>query len=211
MCYATAMAVRYVKGSLFTQHVAGEASAYLAPNRGAGARALYAAGFFDAGDLLATTMVANRAPVDTCIYPLLFLYRHAVELAVKQIAADISALLGIAAPAPGQHNPQVYWQWLRPHLDGFDLVGRGDRDAVTLDEVDDIVTDLVAVDPDGQAGRYDVTSRGMPTLDGFGSINIVAFHTAMTKMHAAMNFWLHETQDRRAEVEQRRRARGKGC
>jgi hypothetical protein len=75
----------YRQGGIFSSGPSDEPHSYVGINRGENAFGLYAGGFFDAAEQLAQSMLQNRGKVDLNIYPLIYLYRHGTELALKQL------------------------------------------------------------------------------------------------------------------------------
>lgn len=55
---------------------------------------IYAAGYKDAADVLITALAAQKAPIDSVIYPLVFLYRQGLELKLKLILPLARSLVG---------------------------------------------------------------------------------------------------------------------
>ncbi len=207
------MADRYVKGSLFSPDKEQEAAAYLVPNRGPSADALFASGYFEAAALLAQLMIKNAAPVDTTIYPLVFLYRHAVELALKQLLRDFSAIaqkeILPRKKMTSTHDLMLLWGGLSPWLGSLDPSGDPDAPRIALDEVQDVISDFAKVDPDGQAARYDTDTKGKQTLNRFDSINIESLARGMALVHEAAIYWLREVSEERASLDLSRRDRPK--
>src|SRR5690348_5019041 len=53
---------------------------------------LYADGYFDAAELVATSALSGRRK-DALIYPLCFLYRHSLEVALKEVIRKVERLI----------------------------------------------------------------------------------------------------------------------
>ena len=104
---------RYVKGSLCSPF-AGGPYAYLDPNR-AGPLHAYALGYLEAAITLGES--AMRRPSDLAFYPLLHLFRHGVELALKQLAYDVAKYKGASEGPKLNHLIEGLWDQLRPGLD----------------------------------------------------------------------------------------------
>jgi hypothetical protein len=101
-----------------------EPNAYVGLNRGEGAFGLYAAGFFDAGEQLARAMMQNGGKVDLSIYPLVYVYRHGTELALKQLARSFGEIFrgDTASELAGlkgneKHSLARLWERVRPNID----------------------------------------------------------------------------------------------
>ena len=180
---------------------AGRAMAYLAPNRTGDTFHLYADGFFDAGHQLAKSMLRSEGKVDLNVYPLVYLYRHGVELALKQLAMSFgeifrgdpeSELEGLKGNE--RHSIKKLWNRVKPNIESaIDLAGPdpefpGD---VPVQEVDEILEELHQYDPGGVVFRYPTSIKGDPHLADVEYINIHVFHQAMLRMTEALSAWLH--------------------
>ena len=70
---------------------------------------LYATGYKTAADMLATNVVEHRSRQDTLVYPILFLYRQYVELALKEIIRSALVYLERDRAAPKHHDLGQLW------------------------------------------------------------------------------------------------------
>ena len=145
----------------------GASTAELLSNRGDPTS--YVHGYFAAAMHLAEDMNANRVPVDTVAYPMLYLFRHALEIGFKALLRGYSFELKHDKPLGKKgHSLAQLWKDLRPLLDIDDFAGRLDparsSASVTVDDIDALVRCLDAVDPNGEAARYDTTLNGEFTM-----------------------------------------------
>ncbi|RYZ17931.1 MAG: hypothetical protein EOO70_00475 [Myxococcaceae bacterium] len=209
------MVIGYVKGSLFSAHRRqGEPSAYLSPNRGPLAKMLYAWGYFETASTLGRQMLRNHAPVDTAIYPLVYLYRHGVELALKQLAHDLAVIACeqvVSAKKMGQHNLLALWGPVQSWLETAEYTLAEDAPRMELHEAAAVIEDLDAVDPDGQAARYDARKDGTHTLNTFETLNIQTLVDGMEGLSEFLHFWTQRMLDERLHLEQQRRERQGSC
>jgi hypothetical protein len=102
----------------------------------------------------------RRTPVLPCV----FLFRHAVELAIKQLIADMFVVAGKAVPEKvlsREHGLAVLWGLLKSDLDAWLDTRRYDAEPMPdSGEVDEIVADLDPIDLKGVAFRYATTTGG---------------------------------------------------
>jgi len=49
----------------------------------------YASGYFEAGAILVRNLAGSSRDIDILIYPLVFLYRHAIEASLKHLGSRI--------------------------------------------------------------------------------------------------------------------------
>jgi len=136
----------------------------------------YAEGYRRAGDILAKELGADpRCGLDFLVYPLVFLYRHAIELQLKGIMRDGTRLLR-QQPVPRKerehHGLEALWGLARQILEK--VWPEGDPDL--LSRIAKVIGELSAADPDSQAFRYDRDKSGHRTKSMLTHVNIAQFH-----------------------------------
>jgi len=118
---------------------------------------LMSEGYQHSANTLVETALENPAQMDVLIYPILFLYRHALELNLKYIINIYGRHVGVD-PIWNSHDFRVLWPRFLAVLDGF---GTDDPD-----KADDIVGGVIAqfgnVDPNSFSNRYPHDTRGNP-------------------------------------------------
>ncbi len=138
---------------------------YMPPGEAA---TLYATGFREGADLLVDSAMESRCTRDTIIYPVVFLYRHYLELHLKLALELLRAVRGDDRPAPMTHNLGKLWRELRRELharwpDAFA------RDA---GKVDRCIEQFSDADPASTAFRYASKKDGTPSVAHLTHINI---------------------------------------
>lgn len=81
---------------------------------------IYAAGYKDAADALVEVLVNRKAPLDSVIYPLVFLYRQGLELELKLILPLARHLAGKHVASDYRHGLMPLWQELKLILQELD-------------------------------------------------------------------------------------------
>ena len=118
---------------------------------------LMAKGYRRSADTLVDRALADWREKDILIYPILFLYRHALELNLKYIINVYGHHVGVD-PVWNSHDFQVLWPRFLEVLDGF---GTDDPD-----QADQIVGGVIAqfgnVDPGSFSHRYPCDRFGNP-------------------------------------------------
>jgi hypothetical protein len=180
---------RYMKGSLCSPY-AGGAYAYLDPNR-AGPLHAYALGYLEAAITLGESAI--RRPSDLAFYPLLHLFRHGVELALKQLAYDIAKYKGESEGPTLDHLIAGLWRQLKPDLDQWIESRRyGGEAPPESTEFDDIVADLVCVEPTGFPSRYPTTRQGTNIHPPLSTVDFGKFLHAVRRSESTLRTWMHE-------------------
>lgn len=118
----------------------------------------FATGFrFSAGVLL-EKFEETGYDQDFLALPVLYLYRHYAELALKDVIFDAAALLGQRPSIQNEHDLRNLWRTARELLNKLDL-----EDAAT-DAVEELMNVLGAVDPKSMTFRYPVDTSGRVML-----------------------------------------------
>jgi hypothetical protein len=180
---------RYVKGSLCSPY-AGGAYVYLDPNR-AGPLHAYALGYLEAA--ITFGEAAIRRPSDLAFYPLLHLFRHGVELALKQLAYDITKYKGAGDGPTLDHLIAGLWRQLKPDLDQWIESRRyGGEAPPESTEFDDIMVDLVRVEPTGFPSRYPTTKAGADIHPQLSTIDFAKFVHAVRRSESTLRTWMYQ-------------------
>ena len=116
---------------------------------------------------------------DFLVYPIIYLYRHHIEITLKSIVRTAYSLLDQEVTDKGSdllisHDLSKLWTLASSLLNAAYKIA--DNSAVPLDDLEGIesyIRQLHEHDPDGQRFRYATTRKGTPSLRlGLTSINI---------------------------------------
>lgn len=120
----------------------------------------YILGYRRAADAVFALTQTLARPVDSVCFPLLFLWRHLIELQFKFLIG-LAAKIDPDVPAyPRTHDLVALWALLRPLLLEF---GSSDEDALA---VDDLIEELAQIDPGSFDFRYPENKKDEPSLAG---------------------------------------------
>ena len=129
---------------------------------------IYAAGYKDAADALVAALAERKTSLDSVIYPLVFLYRHGLELQMKLILPLARRLAGKEPVADHKHGLMPLWIELRRHLEQLDPRD----DDQELAAIEDFIRQLDTVDPGSFAFRYPTTKKGEVSLPELRHVNV---------------------------------------
>jgi len=115
----------------------------------------YAICFREAGDILVERGVDTRMQ-NFVAFPALYCYRHALELAMKDVVYEWERTTTGEFELLGTHDLDSLWRRTRTALEG--AWPEGDR--TQLDRMEDIVGELASIDLGGEQFRYDLDRRG---------------------------------------------------
>lgn len=118
----------------------------------------YAMSYKEAADALVENIERTGRGADSMVYPVLFLYRHYVELMLKGLIGMGKTFQGQKPDYPKSHLIDVLWRKCRPILESaFPEGDRRDDEAVER-----CMKELAQVDPKGEAFRYPEDQHQQP-------------------------------------------------
>lgn len=129
----------------------------------------YATGYKDAGDIVADHAIRHRYGLDTLIYPILFLYRHYLEIRIKEIIQQGNRLLRGKAPAPHGHRLINLWEACSRIIT---KVWPEEESGESVRSINRCIRELSRVDPTSEAFRYSRLRKGRKSLAGITHINV---------------------------------------
>lgn len=205
----------YRRGDLLTGVGPGQACFHLAPNRGWDDRhnpklgqdssfRYIAEGFFGAGESLAQSCLHNEGKIDFKFYPLLYLYRHGAELALKQFLRWRAALSReqLRDGKPTGHGIVELWEMLRPEAGTstvmFDEILQNrlaDPDATfaapySVADVDALLRDIDDLDEESFAFRYPKTKRGEVLLPQVNAVGVRTATDTLVPLGTTLVAWM---------------------
>lgn len=140
----------------------------------------YARGFHIGGQILADHVFESGHGMDVLIFPIVFCYRHHIELMLKRLI-DKGARLAkkiLTKPettAVTKHRLDPLWNILRPIL----KAAIPSLPSKALMGIDSYIQQLKQVDPKGESFRYEVSKEGEHHLADLRHVNVRIFAEAM--------------------------------
>jgi len=128
----------------------------------------YKNGFRIAAGRLALHVCETHSDQDSLVYPILYLYRHHLELVLKDIFRSSAQLLGrpLAAHDEGllkRHDLVPLWEGIVPLLDSVcKVAGQVPLPAEDIEGVRSYLAQVKEHDPDGQRFRYATVPEKSP-------------------------------------------------
>lgn len=149
----------------------------------------YAEGYRRAGQILADHVIQNRWDTDFLVYPIMFLYRHNVELQVKRlIPLGASVMDQPINPADEKaltesHDLNRLWSIFKPILSKAAKGGLF-LPVNDIDAIGSYIRQLHEIDQGSFAFRYVVTKTGAPSIDKekLPHINVSVLAECMEKL-----------------------------
>ena len=129
--------------------------------------ALMASGYEMSASTLVDQALENSSLLDFLVYPIVFNYRHFIELRLKGIIADFGLSVGVE-PIWSSHSLSVLWNAFAQVLDGY---GTPDPD-----EADEVVAGLIQefskIDPGSFSFRYPCDTHGESLVLPFKEVDL---------------------------------------
>lgn len=146
----------------------------------------YAEGYLEAAKLLARIVIYSQSKMDTLVYPIIYLYRHYLEIKLKDLIRHGANITGTTIDEKlerelGEHNLMVLWNRFKPFFkevsgynDSFEDVKKG---------IESYINQIHAIDPKSFTFRYDRPKNStVHNLEKFERINIFHFCQNMEKL-----------------------------
>lgn len=137
---------------------------------------LYAEGYRQAAERVFESWRAQRD--DCLVYPIVFLYRHYVELRLKELLQSAEQLLELERNWQSNHKIAELWEVLKKLLQKI----APSEPACDLQNAERLVIELATRDPDSFEFRYPETKDGRKYLADLERIDLVNFCDAMRKL-----------------------------
>lgn len=141
---------------------------------------LYTIGYKKAGDILVRYVMERGEDQDMLIYPIVFVYRHYIELRLKEIIKEGRILLDKPGSFPEHHKILDLWNVAKDiALKVFE------NDIKDIAYAEHIIKEFHKIDPDSFAFRYPTEKAkngGEKTLEGITHINIRRLSEHVTEL-----------------------------
>jgi hypothetical protein len=136
-----------------------------------------ARGYKLAGDALVCNFLGNHRDYDNLIYPILFCYRHYIELTLKEIGRKYGPWVEVPFPEKGNHNLLGLWELFLKVAAAFG----NDLQYEAAVAVASCIAELAKVDPNNAVAfryaHYNRTNKLIPLE--FGTIDLDNLHDVM--------------------------------
>ncbi len=120
----------------------------------------YARGYLESADVLSRAIEKDPHRMRWLAAPMMFLYRHHIELHLKSLLRECGELLDEPQSVPGKHYLGQLWLRVRGYL----LRVSPQSDGPWLSRADQIIAEFESFDPESFAWRYPVNRQGAATL-----------------------------------------------
>ena len=159
----------------------------------------YAEGYRRAGEVLVQHIIDTERGQDYLIFPIVFLYRQAVEISLKYLIWTGNQLHDREPSIPTHHRLVPLWKHCRPIIEQV----WPDGPKQDLDAVGKVLDQFEARDPISTVFRYPVTKEGHASLAVNEQINILNFaevaERVFTLLHCCSGGFYEYLQNKREQ------------
>lgn len=149
---------------------------------------MYVEGYRRAAEQLIEQVERTHIEQDFLVYPILFLYRHHIELRLKELLELLYHLGSRSCPAPYGHNLLQFWFECKRDLE--ELVGDG-GEKEWFRSVEHCIKQLATTDPDSDAFRYPTGRKHFKSAATLTHVNLATLRETMN----AILDWLSSASD----------------
>lgn len=146
----------------------------------------FAKGYIAAAEFLAAQLLEARRFSDYQAYPVVFLYRHALELSLKHViyrCAELGALREIDSIRDALHNHHKLAGLVDAASASLAMLFPGDQMLCALiPKCKQTCFELSEIDPDSFAFRYPMDKKGQYATKAHLTLNLSAFATHMSSL-----------------------------
>lgn len=139
----------------------------------------YVTGFMKLAEIGIEHVDRTRSYQDTLVYPIAYLFRHHLELLMKDIIADGYPLLSRPNHPPKVHDLLQLWFECKSIMREV----WPEESTEELKHAERIVKELAGIDPEGEVFRYPKTRKGTVTLQAdLKILNLISLSSAVGKL-----------------------------
>ena len=144
----------------------------------------YITGYKDAADILVAYIDDHQRWQDILVYPVIFLYRQYLELAIKNLITQARRLQNNPTPFPKIHPIDELWEICSGLLREISP-GESDKER---NQISRLIEEFSQVDPTSMASRYPEDQKGNPSLSpGIRHINLRNMREVIDKISAILD------------------------
>ena len=131
---------------------------------------IYASSYKAAADQLIDKAIQDQGIL---AYSTMFLYRHYLELRLKELLITLQLCCDVPREVPHKHDLRLLWGKVRPLLEHDSLDFLDEEDRATADDVEDRIHEFDRIDKGSYSFRYPVDRNNVPSLNGKPMINLL--------------------------------------
>lgn len=139
----------------------------------------YVEGYRIAAEKLIDSVIETKDERDTLIYPIVFLYRHYIEIQLKEIIQIGTKYLGEKSKVSKGHK--LFPLWLEAKI-LINKIWNSDTENTSEGQAEEIIKLICEIDTKSDSFRYPFDYKGNQTLKGITTINIKELKEIITQL-----------------------------
>ena len=148
----------------------------------------YSVGYFNAARVLVDAILVDSIGIDLAIYPIVYCYRHGIELGLKYLANLLPEIWNeVPQSMRATHELTDVWRVVKPYLlrdKAFDESG------ANVPYVEDVINDIIQFDPKAEVFRFPSDSRSHQFfLQDSAHINIGVLNSTLEAVRNIFDGW----------------------
>jgi len=143
----------------------------------------FAHGYQAAAKELVAQLSGRGRIIEAACLPILFLYRHSVELRLKALLIDLGELADSPEATEKEHRLTPLWRKVRQQTLAYDR----SQDSPWLDRAESLISELERLDPHSYSFRYPVGNDKVPLIAFGETINIEHFADVMEELDVVLD------------------------
>ena len=145
---------------------------------------LYTRGYLLAAEAMCDRLLSDRQYTDFGVYPILFLYRHYLEISLKSLADDSLELLRADPQSLHGHKLDEVWATAKRRLD--EALGDSEDTAIHREVLENAVSQFDDLDHTGQGARYPWGLEGQRMLNAPERLSVQNLRREMSNVARAV-------------------------
>jgi|WetSurMetagenome_2_1015567.scaffolds.fasta_scaffold22076_2 hypothetical protein len=130
----------------------------------------YSKGYFEACERLIDSINKNKRLIDILVYPIIFNFRHALELSLKHFIPILYCMFDVGENIKQSHNLEIYWKEAKKYI--VKLLNDDETILNVIKYLDSIIKDIYKYDPIGESFRFPKSKKGKLLLEELRIINV---------------------------------------
>jgi hypothetical protein len=136
---------------------------------------VYAIGYKEAADALVKTVLERKGWADLKVYPIAFLYRHYLELRLKELLVSGGRVVYDESKLKHIHDLKQLWSPVKTILESV----WPDSNEDEMNVLGECIDEFCSVDASSTSFRYPVTKNGDPTLPTLERVDLANLRDVM--------------------------------
>ena len=181
--------LQYKTNDLFRPGSPGHLNACVGQNGGPYGFADYSLGYFDAARAVVQATINVQISSDIAVYPIVYTYRHGIELGLKHLADFLPKLWNETAPQiKATHELVDVWSVVKPYLArdrAFDIDGN------RVPYLDKVLADIIQFDPKAEVFRFPTDRGGRFYLQDSSLVDVTVLAETLEEVRVIFEDWFN--------------------